>query len=278
SGFQYRAWGGLKQVSIGGSQTSSVAYNARLQATNFNISGGVANQNYDYYNDGRLSYVHNTVHTNFDSSFSFDHAGRLTEAAAGGAARHDWGPVPMYETFQYNVWGNTTNRWSESWLHDFSDSASYTNGRRTGWNYDADGRVATIDTRSYTYDAAGKTTSLTGQRWSAPGNTYVPTSTANGFDGDGRKALETSDASGSAITTYYLRSSVLRGEVVDELNSSGQKQFGYVYTPAGSLIARQVPTQNYVMLKQSSPTGASEYEFFKSDTGSGLDIRQELDP
>src|SRR6185312_2445933 len=40
----------------------------------------------------------------------------------------------------------------------------------------------------------------------------------------------------------------------------------------------QVPTQNYVMLKQSSPTGASEYEFFKSDTGSGLDIRQELDP
>lgn len=32
------------------------------------------------------------------------------------------------------------------------------------------------------------------------------------------------------------------------------------------------------MLKQSSPTGASQYEFFKSDTGSGLDTRQEFDP
>ena len=278
SGFQYRAWGGLKQVSIGGSQTSSVAYNARLQTTNFNISGGVANQNYDYYNDGRLSYVHNTADINFDSSFSFDQAGRLTAAAAGGAARHDSGPVPMYETFQYNVWGNTSNRWSESWLNDFSDSASYTNGRRTGWTFDADGRVATIDTRSYTYDAAGKTISFTGQRWSTPGNAYVPTSATVGFDGDGWKVRENSDSSGSAIATYYLRSSVLRGEIVIELNSSGQKQFGYVYTPAGSLIARQVPSQNYVMLKQSSPTGASEYEFFKSNTGNGLDIRQEFDP
>jgi YD repeat-containing protein len=277
SGFQYRAWGGLKQVSVGGSQTSSVAYNARLQATNFNINSGVANQNYDYYNDGRLSYVHNTTDINFDSSFSYDHAGRLTAAAAGGAARHDSGPVPMYETFQYNVWGHTTNRVSESWLNDFYDSAGYTNDRRTGWTYDANGRVATIDTRSYTYDVAGKIRSLSGQR-STPSGTYVPTSTTSDFDGDGRKVREASDASGSTITTYYLRSSVLSGEIVEELNSSGQKQVGYVYTPAGSLIARQVPGQNYVMLKQNSPTGTSQREFFKSDTASGLDTRQEFDP
>jgi YD repeat-containing protein len=277
SGFAYRAWGGLKTMTDGTSHTCSLLYNSRLQPTHFDISGGVANQNYDYYNNGRLSFVHNTTDINFDRSFTFDHAGRLTAAATGGEARHDTGPVPMFETFQYNVWDNTTSRFNESWLNDFYDSASYTNGRRAGWTYDADGRVSTIDTRSYSYDAAAKTRSLTGQRWT-PSGTYVPTSTSIDFDGDGNKVRETSDSSGSVTTTYYLRSTVLRGEIIEELNSSGQKQLGYVFTPAGGLIARQVPGLNYVMLKQMSPIGASQYQFFQSDTGTGLNTRQEFDP
>src|SRR5207253_8720987 len=48
SGLQYRAWSALKQISVG-THTSTLSYNSRLQPTNFNISGGVDNENYDYF-------------------------------------------------------------------------------------------------------------------------------------------------------------------------------------------------------------------------------------
>jgi hypothetical protein len=79
-------------------------------------------------------------------------------------------------------------------------------------------------------------------------------------------------------TTYYLRSSVLGGAIVEELNSSGQKLLGYVYTPAGSLLARQAPGTDYVSLKQISPIGASQYEFNFSTTMTESVSRREFDP
>lgn len=274
SGFVYRAWGGLKQVAIGGTHTSSVSYNSRLQATNFNISGGAANQNYEYSNDGRLSFAHNTPDNRFDRSFSFDHAGRLLLAATGGAARNDTGPVPAYQTFAYNAWDDTISRDTTTWTHDYSDWGSYTNHRRADWGYDADGRVITIDTRAYTYDAAGNTRLLTGEKW-MPGDHYIPTSTASDFDGDGQKIREVNNGSNP---TYYLRSSVLKGAIIEELDSSGQKQLGYVYTPAGSLIARQMSFTNAVALKQVSPNGATQYEFLKGEGVAPSIVRRELDP
>lgn len=221
--------------------------------------------------------MHNTTDNNFDRAYYYDHAGRLTTAAAGGAARHDSGAVPMNEIFQYNAWHDTTIRSTESWLNAYYDSASYTDdGRRTGWGYDADGRIASIDTRSYSYDAGGQNISFAGQRWAI--DAYVPTTTGSGFDGDGNRIRETSDSSGTLTTTYYLRSSVLGGAIVEELNSGGQKTLGYVYTPAGGLLARQVATLDYVSLKQISPMGASQYEFSFGSTLPESISRQEFDP
>src|SRR5437660_7652770 len=56
SNFQYRAWGGLKAMTDGTSHVSSLAYNSRLQPSQFDISGSVVHQNYDYYNDGQISF------------------------------------------------------------------------------------------------------------------------------------------------------------------------------------------------------------------------------
>jgi YD repeat-containing protein len=274
SGFQYRAFGNLKQLTTG-TRTSSFNYNSRLQPTNFAISGGVVNQDYEYYDDGRLSFVHNNTDNNFDRSFSYDHASRLTRVVSGGAARDDAGAVPMYETFSYDAFDNTTSRQTETWSNGYSDSATYTNHRRTGWGYNANGQVSTIDTRTYTYNAAGKITSLAGQRWTPNG--FVSTTTSSGFDGDGSRVREESSGGGSTVT-YFLRSSVLGGAIVAELNSSGQKQIGYVYTPSGTALATQIVGQNYVMLKQVSPIGASQYEFFASNSGTGSDSRREFDP
>jgi hypothetical protein len=103
----------------------------------------------------------------------------------------------------------------------------------------------------------------------------VPTSTSSDFDGDGQKIREVNNGSSP---TYYLRSSVLPGAIIEELDGSGQKQFGYVYTPSGSLIARQISFTNAVALKQMSPNGATEYEFLKGEAIAPSVIRHELDP
>jgi hypothetical protein len=63
------------------------------------------------------------------------------------------------------------------------------------------------------------------------------------YDGDGEMLKEVStqsNAPGYSSTSYHLRSTVLAGAVVEELNSSGQKTVGYVFSPGGAELAKQV--------------------------------------
>ena len=134
SNFQYRAWGGLKAMTDGKGYVSSLLYNSKLQPSHFEISGNTVTQNYDYYNDGRISVVHNATDQNFDRSYSYDHVGRLTEAKSGGDVNgYQYAPIPYHETFGYDGFSNLTARESQSWngqTDDF-DSAAYTNNRRS---------------------------------------------------------------------------------------------------------------------------------------------------
>jgi len=68
--------GGLKAMTDGSNHTSSLLYNSKLQPTHFDISGNLVSQNYDYHDDGRVSFVHNTTDANFDRSMSYDHVAR----------------------------------------------------------------------------------------------------------------------------------------------------------------------------------------------------------
>ena len=268
SNFQYRAWGGLKAMTDGSNRTSSLLYNSKLQPTHFDVSGNLVSQNYDYYNDGRIRFVHNTTDANFDRSSSYDHMARLTLATTGATARGETsGNTPYHETFGYDSWSNLASRESTTWnLDPLLDGANYTNNRRAGWGYDADGRDTTIGTRSYNYDADGQMILMTGQKWVL--NHYVNVSQALGYDGDGEKIQEV--LSGQA--TYYLRSSVLDDAVVEEINSSGQKNVGYVYSPEGQLLARQFANQ--VTWKHATPGGTGQYDTFANGSSS----RVELDP
>ncbi len=152
---------------------------------------------------------------------------------------------------------NLTARESQSWngqTDDF-DSAAYTNNRRSGWGYDADGRNTTIDTRTNQFDAVGQQTFMTAQQVLWNGN-HVTVNQASGYDGNGTSIQDVS----SGVTTYYLRSSVLSGAVIDEINSSGQKNVGYVYSPGGQLLATQRPNNpDMVTWKHNTPAGTSEY-------------------
>jgi len=166
SGFLYRAWGQPKSFSDGTGRIATVTHNARLRPASFQLSGGLLSHTYSYFADGRVRQLQSSPDFNFDRSYGYDHVGRLIGAKTGGAVRGDFGEIPYYETMSYDWWDNLTGRYTESWSTDtFVDSGGYLNNRRGGWGYDADGRVTTIGTRTYAYNAAGQQTSMNGQRW-----------------------------------------------------------------------------------------------------------------
>jgi YD repeat-containing protein len=269
SNLQYRAWGGIRQMQTGDSRTTSLIYNTRLEATHFEVNG-VVSQNIDYNADGRVGFIHNLLDSNFDRSYSFDHLGRLSEAKTGGAARSDYGATPYYESFNYNVWGDTTSRFTNTWdQQSFDDAASYTNGKRDDWGYDEDGRNTSIDARNYQFDAGGRQVLMSGQRWLL--SHYVPASLSSDYDGDGLKVKESNTISNSTAITYYLRSSVLGGAIIEEIGSNGEKQAGYVYAGA-ELLARQA--NNEVVWKHQTPNQTAQFESHANGTVN----RIELDP
>jgi YD repeat-containing protein len=267
SNFQYRAWGGLKGMTDGSNRSSSWTYNTRLQPLHFEVSGNLVSQSYDYNPDGRISFVHNTTDGSFDRSYSYDHVARLGGAASGGVARGDSGATPYNEGFGYDAFNNLTMRSTVSWGQDeMLDGATYTNNLRAGWGYDANGNNTSIGSRTYVFDAAGQITLMTGQQWQG---TYIGVSEASAYDGEGKKVREVT----SGQSTYYLRSSVMGDAIVEEINSSGQKNVGYVYA-GGSLLARQ-ETGVGIAWKHVDPVGASEYSSYNGN--SNVD-RTEFDP
>jgi YD repeat-containing protein len=274
SNFQYRAWGGLKSMTDGKGNTRSLTYNSRGLPTHFEVSGSIVSQNYDYYDDGALSFVHNLSDNNFDRSYRYDHASRLAEAKTGGTARNGVGDTPFYESFGYDVFNNLTSRQTNTWNDQTmaSDAASYSNHRRlsSGWSYDEDGRNLTIVSRSNRYDASGRQAQMNSNYVVLGHNVNV---TQNfGYDGVGARISE----SISTVTTYYLTSSVI-GAVVEELDGSGQKTAGFVYSPGGELLATQTPgnSTNAVTWKHLTSSGTSEYSINTENSTVG---RVEFDP
>jgi RHS repeat-associated protein len=136
---------------------------------------------------------------------------------------------PYSQGYDYDVWGNVTHKYG--WGGEVQGGGAgqssdiyytYTNNRRNGFSYDAAGNLTNDLGQTFTYDA-------TGQQATA---SYM--SVLQSYDGNGLRVKKTENGQ----TTYYLRSSVLGGQVVAEMNSSGSWTRGYVYL-GGSLLAVQ---------------------------------------
>ena len=127
----------------------------------------------------------------------------------------------------YDVWGNTIQRngWG-GW--NPTESSSYTNNRRNDLTYDAAGNL-TFDGENKTYDA-------TGQQASAVYNSYW--NIQHSHDGDRLRVKKVENT----VATYYLRSSVLGGQVVAEINGDGTFKRGHVYL-GGQMLAMQENNQ-----------------------------------
>jgi RHS repeat-associated protein len=229
----YRVFG-LKQISYSNGRTLSVQYDNRMRPTQWNIPGVMGwNYAYNYFgeNTGRVTYAQNLNDPTLDRSFDNDQVGRLQSSFTGSAARahvgigSSWlsdGPYAAHNNV-YDVWGNPTSRtgWGGE---NQSFTATYSNNKRTDFSYDAAGNVTSAGGQSFSYDA-------TGQAATASSTTYL---LQQYYDGDGLRVKK----SDNGTVIYYLRSSVLGGQVVAELDSSGMQR-GYVYLGEQLLAVQQ---------------------------------------
>jgi hypothetical protein len=140
-----------------------------------------------------------------------------------------------------------------------SYDATYTNNKRDGIAYDAAGNHVNDGGWYFQYDVAGRQTQ-------ASAGSYV---LQQSYDGDGRRVKKTDDGQ----PTYYLRSSVLGGQVIAEINGNGTWQRGYVYLGGQMLATQQYGTINYV---HQDPVTKSQRMTNTSGTETGA--RVELDP
>ena len=195
---------------------------------------------YEYYHDGRLKLSHNVLDSRFDRSYEYDHAARLNKALSGAEARGEAATTnrPYKQTATYDEFDHLTNRSSLHWSRGYVSSDTYSDNRRDGWSYDADGNWLSGAGRQQVYDAAGRTTSTS---WSSGGSF----SQIYNEDGQRVKAVE------SNVVTYYLRSTVLGGRVIEELDGAGTKQKGFLYAQ-GRLIGHQAANGTVVLLHEEA--------------------------
>jgi RHS repeat-associated protein len=275
SSMTYRAFGSLKGMSFSNGHTLSTAYDNRMRPTTWNVSGVLGyNYNYNYLNEktGRVSYAQSIYDSREDRSYEYDNVGRLAISHSGAEARAHvglgpWGTMdgPYSQGYDYDVWGNVTHRygWGGEVQGGTAGQSSdhyyyYANNRRTdnGFTYDSAGDLTFDGGQHFTYDAAGR-------------QTYVDwTNLSQGYDGDGLRVKKSDSAAG---TVYYLRSTVLGGQVVAELNSAGGWARGYVYS-GSQLLAVQ---QNGVFFVHEDPITKSKRV---TDVSGVVQSAVELDP
>ena len=209
---------------------------------------------YAYDHAGRLS-------AGLSGAEARDFVNGTQGAVADGVYRQSY----QYDVWD-NLTGRPVNRF---WSGGEPFTATYVNDRQQGAAYDAEGHVLQDfqDNRTHTYDAAGRqiqsressqssswglaqaagtpspstSASSDGLEPDMPPGGYYTTTTltlAQSYDGEGRssKRVETKVQSTpfyQPVTTqrvdYYLRSSVLGGQVAAEINEQGQKVEGHIY-------------------------------------------------
>ena len=195
----------------------------------------------------------------FDRAYKYDHAGRLKETStyrrARGLSPAAQNPDPYFQNITYDAF-NHTSRTGLLYTGQPSDVGTWVNNRRTdlGWQYDADGNTIADPNFKQTFDVDGKHSHSVSFARVGDGTNYPyqpSTDIAQTYDGTGApgkrvqisrqadpfdsEAAPTEDTH----TTYYLRSTVLGGAAVVELNGPGSIDTVNVYA-GGQRIARDI--------------------------------------
>src|SRR6266571_1455696 len=242
SSISYRAFGAIKGMNFGDSHSLSTLYDGRMRSTRWDVSGVLGyDYNYDYFNEhtGRVSYAGSRYDSSLDRSYEYDQVGRLVISHSGAEARAaawtgQWGTMdgPYSHGYVYDVWGNMTQRygWGGEVQGGGAGQTSYINyyysgNRRNDHTYDAAGNVINDVGQNFSYD-------VTGQQTYAGYSGY---SLYQYYDGDGLRGIKNDNGT----ITYYLRSTVLGGQGIAEMNSGGGWMRGYVYSGSSLLAVQQ---------------------------------------
>jgi YD repeat-containing protein len=293
SNLKYRAWGALKSLTYGNQMTLAQQFNQRLQLTQFVVGNEtpppgappgwetrLMSSDYQYYADGNLRSASDNIgdvfsHDIFTRAYAYNQVGGAKEAYSGSEAddflsgtSSGTATGPYRQSFQHDAFGNLTTNTSRFWSQAATTTnVTYINNRKqgTGINYDAEGNLTQDADLNYEYDAAGRSTAI----WSSnTGKMITPI-----YDGDGQLVHRTEfDWSTPIPNVFQLRSSVLGGRVITELDSAGQKKHTYVYCN-GQLIARQ-DARGIVWQHETPFTGTRGAS--NRDGQASLDV--ELDP
>jgi YD repeat-containing protein len=301
SNIRYRAWGDIKGADYNDSfnqgcydTTMSVieTYDARLRHASYELkqnpgnqyctSGTILKKQYQYYDDSLLSNVKDLSSNGIlDRSQEYDSVARLTHVKTGSEAQGLGGLGFYRQNFSYDAWGQQITRQMTTPQSDEIQTNSYLNGRATSWvngqptswQYDADGRVTNDTHTSYSYYADGDVHGI-----QVP-NDYVLT---RGTDGDGFLAKETVSGTSPTERKYFVRSTVLGGEIMTQVSPDAWEYVPQTLVYAfGKLLARvdkhYLNGQNhwFSYLQFYDP---SETTHFDSDGGDYSNRRLELDP
>jgi len=234
----YRAWGDVKSATVLG-VGETIDYNSRLFPTSFRWGSPTSTPrmryDYTYHSDGALKQFkdlddlvgdpHFVFFHYMSRAYSYDQAGRM----ANVDILPNYNVLPPFSgNYTYDTFDNMTARSGQYALGSFrTDSGTYTNNRRSGWSYNAEGQITqssdTSDeggssTRTWGYDATGVLINNSEVR---NGQT---TSNALGYDGDNELLIEMINGT---VRNYSVRSTVL-GSVLTRLTATGGKDITYV--------------------------------------------------
>ncbi len=261
SNMKYRASNTLRSETYGNGFTEAATYNSRLQVTSFEVRKPSTelqmSTTIEFYPDGQVEFSHNALDERFDRAYAYDHVGRTTEAYTGSEARDfvnnttsGTSTGPYRHSYQFNAFHQTTLQTGRLWNDTQPTGTSYTNNRVNGWLYDAAGFVQWADETVYRRDAAGRT--VRAENGNSTGN--------YSFDGDGQlleKLVTHPGPSGNTVAklSYYIRSTVMGGLSVAELDSNAQRSRRYIYS-AGRKIAEEA-NGNVTWWHEEPVTGSS---------------------
>jgi YD repeat-containing protein len=239
----YRAWGALKHLEFGNGGESDVTFDSRLRPTSYKLTDGSTNtlidKTYSYYSDGNVKYTADTVNNKHDDFYKFDHKGRVLDGRsaieARGGTETDLTKLPYRNVYGYDEFDNTTSYEITNWDVSETDTFTYTNHRRDSLPstaYDEEGNRKLEGWR----DAAGRITYFY-EGW-ANLNRY--------WDGDNHEVKRenrvydfVAEEYEDPDIAYYIRSSVLGGQIVTEADDTGAKAQTFVWA-GGKIVARQL--------------------------------------
>ena len=292
-GMTYRAFGAVKSMTFGDHQSLSTSYDNRMRPTSWDVAN-VLGFSYTYYGgnsfggSNQVNYARNLSSnggrdSTLDRSYEYDQVGALLFAHSGAEARAafgidgtQWGTMdgPYSLGFDYDPQGNMTLRYG--WGGEVQGGTAgqtsykpytYSNGKnqRDGFTYDAGGnlKIDNVAHYLYGYDATGQQTGAVNQI----SGYYLGQS----YDGNGLRGKKIENETN---VTYYLRSSVLGGAVLDELDGSGSFSRGYFYR-GDQLLAVQQNNHMYWVHEDAVTKSQRTTDAYGNVTPNGV---VELDP